>query len=360
MNAAIISLVLSCTGAFFFFANAGFPSFGTAAFLLAAAGFSILSRCAQPPAVLLLGSSSPRTMELVKRFGATILPLRIVALVDYGVPWRLNPLAWIDNLRTSDWTAWKSVVISLIDLAPVVVIDTCGESRSVAQETSLMLEPNRIRKAVFLTDGLGEYPALSANGIDPYAHGLRLLTVDEMDERLAHYRLGRGYLPSPIELPSKDPHYPLVKEDWQNLPSVLMVGHAGDFDSRWLIDTALRSGKDLLACASPWFDISRSGAEHLLGLNWEFIHDARLAAIMIRGQEIVVRIAFLREFASNLPTVSALGPRRPLTFEELNQPHPVDAAMWECADAIENIAKSHGWKIRHVMPPPNDAMKEPP
>ena len=224
-----------------------------------------------------------------------------------------------------------------------------------------MLEPNRIRKAAFLTDSMGEYPALSANGIDPYAHGLRLFTVDEMDERLAHYRLERGYLPWPIELPSTDPCYPLVKEDWQNLPSVLMVGHAGDFDSRSLIDTALRSGKDLLACASPWFDISRSGAEHLLGLNWEFVHDARLAAIVIRDQEIVVRTAFLREFASKLPSVSATGPRgrRPLTFEELNQPDPVDAALWEWARAIENIAKNHGWRIRHVMSPPNDETEEP-
>src|SRR5882672_812285 len=361
INVGALSLVVSFICLAFFIADVRSRSFGILAFLLASTGLSILSRSAQPPAVLLLTRSSPRTVELIKRFGATIFPLRVVALVDYRVFLPFNASIWIDNLRTSDSTVWKSVVIGLIDLAAVVVIDTSGESRSVAEEASLMLAPGRIRKAVFLTDNLGRYPALSANGIDPHAHALRLLNVDDMVGELAHYSLGRNYLRWPIEFPPNAPCNPMIKEDWAGLPSVFMVGHTSGFDSRWLIDAALRSDKDLLACSSPSFNVSRSGAEHLLSLNWEFVHDAQLAAIMIRDQEIVVRIAFLREFATRLPPVSAIGPRshRPLTFEELNQPDPVNAALWEWAHAIENIAKSHGWRIRYVMPPPNDEMKEP-
>ncbi len=360
VNAAVSLLALSCVCLSLFILKVGAYPFGQLALLLGSIGLSIFSRCAQPPAVLLLTSSSPRTVELIERFRAAIFPLRVIALVDHGGLRSLNPLAWVDNLRTSDPAVWKSVVISLIELAPVVVIDTCGESRSVSEETSLMLSPDRIRKAVFLTDNFGRYPALSVNGIDPFAHAVRLLNVDEMVETLAHYSLGRDYLPWPTELPLTDPRQPLIKENWESLPSVLMVGLAGgDFDSRWLVDAALRSDKDLLTCASPWFDISRSGAEHLLSLDWEFIHNHRLAAIAVREQQVVVRIAFLREFAAELPQISATGHRGPHTWEELNQPDPVDAALWRWAHAIENTAEKHGWKVRQVLSPPNDETETP-
>ena len=54
----------------------------------------------------------------------------------------------------------------------------------------------------------------------------------------------------------------------------------------------------------------RCGAEHLLSLTWEFIHDAQLAAIMVRGREIVVRVALPAcpgfHFKNSLPETPGL------------------------------------------------------
>jgi hypothetical protein len=315
----------------------------------------IFSRCSQPPAVLLLTSSSPRTVDLLNRINSAIFPLRVVALVDSRRMNGLSPLSWMDNLRTRNSTVWKGIVNSLIDLSPVVVVDTQGETGAVAHETSLMLERNRVRKAVFLTDGSGRYPALSANGIDPYEHALPLLDSTELIGRLRHYAHGRDYLPWPVEFPERPPDRAIVPEDLNTLPSVLFIGHADGFDSAWLIQTALASDKELLQVATPWTRVPATGADYVLNLTWEFLHDPRLAAISVSTMELfLVRIDFLRQFGAELPSVSARGHRGPLTDESLDQPDPVHAAVWKWAAVVERVADANGWRTREVTPPPGD------
>ena len=323
------------------------------ALIAAAWAVSTVSRCAQPPMALLLTSSSQRTAALLEQLNGALLPQRVVALIDQRrLPGR-HSIWWTDNLRTADANVWKSIVHRLIDIAPVVVIDTCGETRAVAHEASLMLAPERIRKAVFLTDGTGQYPALSANGIDPYEHALRLLEPDELLELLAHCSLGRDYLPWPAELPPQAPDDAIVPEDFGTLPSVLMVGHADLFDSRQLVRVALESGKDLLEVATPWTQLSGERAEYLLNLSWDFVHDRRLAAIMIHDLEmVVVRIGFLRSVGARLPHVVAKGLGGHLSFEDLDRPEPITGAMWQWAGAVRDIAGANGWRIRDINAPP--------
>lgn len=147
-------------------------------FLIALSPFLIETK---PPAVIFLTCSSPQSAEIFRVIRRAIAPLRCVALLDYR---RLGALqlfeCFHDNLRTSNGKVWKSIVHQLIEIAPMVVVDTRSEIKTVAGEAFMMLALERAGRAIFLVGLKGECSALLAHGIDPIKYALRIATEETL------------------------------------------------------------------------------------------------------------------------------------------------------------------------------------
>lgn len=99
----------------------------------------ILLRIMQPPVVLFLTSSSPHAARLLIRTNDALAPARAVALLDERqMDFFQRRISLNDNLRTKSPLIWKSIVYQLIELTPVVVIDTRGESHAVKEEAAII------------------------------------------------------------------------------------------------------------------------------------------------------------------------------------------------------------------------------
>jgi hypothetical protein len=302
---------------------------------------------AQPPVVLLLTSSSERTIDLLLSINNGIAPLRAVALLKIKL---CQQLIIGDNLRTVDEKLWKSIVHQLIEISPIVVIDARAKSGPVAEETFLMLAPERVGKAIFLLEPDGRCPSLDAHGIDPTQHALR--TVNEE----ALIKLLRDMTRSKESLPMSDSHFTpsvhkdIVPEKWDNLPSLLTIAIGESFDSRELIALAKSSDKDVICLWLPSVnEFTKEDAQRMLNLSWEFAYDPKLAAIFLtRSNKILIRISFLMENSDVLGIHTAEVPRGRITWKQLNQPHPVFQAVHNFWDDIYQQAKKNSYTCRYV------------
>ena len=154
-----------------------------------------------PPTVLFLTTSSWENAWYMMRLKGAVFPLRIVALLD---PERVAPflstLFSMDNLRTVDGSVWRSVVHPLMDLVPVVVLDTRVPSPGVVHEVERVLaEPRRLAKTVFMTGPKGESPALDKASIPASPEALCKVDPEIMWHLLNHL------FARPAVLRSKEP-----------------------------------------------------------------------------------------------------------------------------------------------------------
>ena len=310
-------------------------------------------RALQPPVVLFLTSSSPYAARLLWSMNLGLVPLRAVALLDphrMSLTRRLSLLN--DNLRTRDGAVWKSVVHHLIEMTAVVVIDTRGDSEAVGVETSIMLDPRRVRKVLFITTPDGRSPALEVHGIDPADHALQTVTEDELIDRLRHWTRSPESLPCPVNLSAIQDGGPLRRETLDSLPSVLVFRAVDSFDSRRVVEHALQSGQDLLVLDGPLSAIGEQAApaaQWMFDLSWEFLHEPGLALLVYeRSGRVVVRIDFLREVVRELNSHSARAPTGRLTFEQLNQPEPIWAAIMGLAYELVNLSEARSRTYRFI------------
>jgi hypothetical protein len=280
------------------------------------------------------------------RINRGIAPLRAVALLDYNRMTYLQRRNSVnDNLRTTDPTIWKSIVHRLIDLAQLVVIDTRGASEPVKHETFMMLDPRRARKAIFIKDCDGRCPALEVHGIDPRDHALPTVTdeelIPELRERLESARSqGLGAAPCTE---------PLLREGWESLPSVVVVVAVDSFDSEDLVHLARTTDKQLLGLWCPETHVKTEEANWAFDLSWEFAHNPKVALLVFeKSIQVLIRASFLRAVAAQVERCTARGHRGPLSWEQLNQPDPIGAAVHQFVRQLMAIAEQHGFTFRVV------------
>jgi len=220
-------------------------SFSVAIAILSSAILAIM-QLVQPPTVLLLTGSSSKSSKLLQQINTAILPHKAVALLSFRSFDQFQRFNYFINLRTNDPDVWKSVVYRLIDISPLVVIDTRGDRHAVEEETFIMLDPTRVRKAIFLGGKDDTYPALAAYGIDPHQVGIKTVTEDGLMPLLKSLTQSSKYLPWPPPPYSKDTNHSVIPENFNTAPSIRFYILIDSFDSDQLVSEARASGKDLL------------------------------------------------------------------------------------------------------------------
>ena len=163
-----------------------------------------------PPLVLFLGVSSYEQFKTLKRVQKTV-PCLVVTLINqveesilrqYDRHYRgmgLDPTGpRYESLRTREGL-WEITVRELIDMVPIVILDTRVASDPVSQEAAWMLEPERLHQVMFVTDDEGNAPVLESllPKEDIYReHRSRLVKEDELCDRISQFTKSRDTLPS--------------------------------------------------------------------------------------------------------------------------------------------------------------------
>jgi len=190
---------LLVAGGFYFLKGIVFPS----SFILSMVLFQIQTYVYQstPPAVLLLGKSRLESISLRESLERGVLPYRIVALFDSSdispsaSGFQRNLLEW-DDLRVVRGNQWRSIVHSLMDTVPIVVIDTRIASAAVNEETERILSsPALIQRAVFIVGPNGESQVLTAVGAVSRVSELQTVQEEQLVPFLKQLGLSRTTSP---------------------------------------------------------------------------------------------------------------------------------------------------------------------
>jgi hypothetical protein len=309
----------------------------------------VLFKSLQPPVALFLAGSSQYAADLLVQINIAVSPLRCVAFLDPKRMHFLQRNAMGENLRTKDPQLWKSIVYRLVEMTPIVVLDTRGESKGILQEAFIMIDPRRASKAVFITDNNGRAPALEAHGIHPANHALTCVTEDELIPLLRDRSESPVSTPQPVSWGTAGHDEVLVPENWEGLPSVLVIMLLDFFDSSEAIRHALSSGKGLLQLVAPCSDFEPQDIRWSMEFSWEFVHNRKLALMIFEtSARALIRISFLREVGHRVPRRAARGLGPPWTFEKLNQPEPVWSAVCDFLGDLKRYAEEIGLQVRVV------------
>jgi hypothetical protein len=154
-----------------------------------------------PPVVLILGASTGETANLVGVVRSAIRPCPVVHMLD-GM--RLGAFSYDpirkDNVRVGPGVSWRTVVVELCKVAPIIVVDARFESSSVAQESSQIVNSQLRSKAIFVVDSINGSPMLgwvcTLSRITPSC--LKLVTEDHVKAALRerkHFLRSRSSFP---------------------------------------------------------------------------------------------------------------------------------------------------------------------
>lgn len=164
-----------------------------------------------PPVILFLGVSSYEQFQTLKRVQKT-LPCLVVTLINqaedsilrhyhrhYG-GMGLDPTGTrYESLRTREGR-WEQTVLDMMNMVPIVILDTRVVSEPVVQEAVWMLQPERLHKVTFVTDDDTIAPVLESilprDEIDR-THRARLVTEAGLGDRIERLTKSRDSLPAP-------------------------------------------------------------------------------------------------------------------------------------------------------------------
>jgi hypothetical protein len=165
-----------------------------------------------PPTTLVFSSSTDRQLRWALALKRWTGGRRVISLLDTGymdVKPRAGDLWSIvsrrsatltDVLRTSDTEGWQDSVRELIDISPVVVVDTRVCTRALLFEASTMLSPEYAYKAIFVSEDDGACPVLErllAEGAVPSDRLVCVVREDELGPLLRTLVVSRDALPGP-------------------------------------------------------------------------------------------------------------------------------------------------------------------
>lgn len=145
--------------------------------------FSIFLLWHQPPSVLFLGESSRQTGVVLGKFSSSVLPLRVVALLDHRrTGYLVGGFSILtDNLRTQSDYHWRQTVDDLADLLPTIILDARTDKEIVVKEVAMIYgNKNRLSRTYFISDINGNAPALAANGLSILSEGVRSIKPEEI------------------------------------------------------------------------------------------------------------------------------------------------------------------------------------
>ena len=141
-----------------------------------------------PPVAIVLASSSPPSGELLRTVAKHLAPLRVVSLLDGKY---LGPRNWTskeDNLRTILGNSWRSAVHRLIEITPLVIIDTRVVTDAVCEEIRHMLNEERVGKAIFIVERDGSSPGVRACDVDTTEVVLISCTLEDVPRTIAAFQ----------------------------------------------------------------------------------------------------------------------------------------------------------------------------
>jgi hypothetical protein len=303
-----------------------------------------------PPGVLFLAGSGDRATGLFFRLHLSAVSLRVVAGLDYRRMGLFGRMIRLDITRATNDKAWRSVVSRLIDIAPLIVIDTVGRTGPCRYEAGLVSTPERAARTVFICDEDGRCPSLEAVGIDPAEHAIPVICAENLEEKVHAVLRGSGPPPAGRTIP---PPTPIIEENWDWLPSMLMIALMDGLDGRHLLALARNSDKDLIGLLTPHSSLDEVAAEPLIKLLWEFPRNPRLVGLFLQASGVtLVRRNFLLELLEQPELldlhVEGIRPGLP-SWEDLNRPEPITAAVYKLCIAWSREAKRHGLEFRFVQ-----------
>jgi hypothetical protein len=162
-----------------------------------------------PPSVLLLGTSNGECVRLRHKLERGLYPYRVVVLFDPHAAspsdfslFARNLLEW-DNLRTTSGN-WRSVVHPLMDMVPIIVMDTRFPTPGVIEEAKRVTTEGLSGKTVLLVGDDGSAPALGDLGKPDISGDLRLSIEDQLVALLRTMGLSRTTSPDDIPIFSED------------------------------------------------------------------------------------------------------------------------------------------------------------
>ena len=298
-----------------------------------------------PPGILFLAGSGQRATRLFFRLSLSV-PLRVVAGLDYHWMGPFGRVSRLDITRATKDSAWRSVVSRLIDITPLIVIDTVERTGPCQYEASLVSTPERVGRTVFICDDDGRCPSLEAVGIDPAEHAIHVIYAENMEKTVRDILRGSG--PPPAGKIPSSASTPIIEETGDSLPSMSIIALVDGLDGRMLLAHALDSDKDVIRL-TPHSSVDEATAKASAELLWEFPRNPRLVGLCLRVSGVTL---VRRDFLLTLPLLDLQveGIRPELTsMEGLNRPEPITAAVHRLCLAWSKEARRRGLEFRFMQ-----------
>ncbi len=345
-NLYILIIVLAQIGFLIYIPLFGFQIPSGAMALMVCVSLVPLLRLCLPPAILFLAGSGDRANALFFQLHLSVTPLRVVALLDPQQMGTVGRMLRLDLMRTSNDNTWKSMVHRLIDIAPMFVIDTVHRTGPVCYEVFLMITPERAGRTIFISDDEGVCPSLLEEGIDPSEHAIPVVQKDDMVEAVHRLLYVLNTLPR-SKISNSHSRIPIVPEDWNSLPSVLDIGLAEGLDGEFLLAQARSTDMTLIALLVPLSTLDENAAKVSIDLSWDFSRNPRLVGLYLENTGLVlVRREFLLQHPKLLDIdIPSLSPQT-ISFEDLNKPEPVGAAVHELCVKWKETAELRDLEFR--------------
>ncbi len=146
-------------------------------------------RTTTPPVALILGTSTHSSIRRQRAIKYRLSPLRVVSLLDVEVPWdsSLACELGLDSFRTINDEDWWLVIAKLMEVTPILVIDTAAETTGVLREARYILGVDLWRKCLFLTPPDETAPILDRILPMPgvQRQDLRIVRYEQADQTIA-------------------------------------------------------------------------------------------------------------------------------------------------------------------------------
>jgi hypothetical protein len=165
-----------------------------------------------PPTTLVFSSSTDKQLRWALSLKRFIGGRRVISLLDTGYMTIKPSVSGIwsimlrrsgsltDVLRMSDTDNWQAGVIELIEISPIVIVDTRVCTQALMFEASTVLTPQYAYKAIFVSDENGACPVLERlldEGKVSSDHLVSVVKEDALGPLLQRLVTSRDALPKP-------------------------------------------------------------------------------------------------------------------------------------------------------------------
>jgi len=156
-------------------------------------------------------------------------------------------------------------------------------------------------------------------------------------------------LPWPMAASNQRASRPILPENLDTFPSMLVIAIINIFDSEDIAKDARNSDKDLIALLLPGSKMIQQNSQQTWTLLWEFAHDPQLAVLIFEPFDgALIRTRFLVDATSQLHQYVARTPQSKLTLEQLFDADPIYSSMHAYVTELKRLAGQRGYTYRVV------------